>query len=97
MKNISFVPNVFNFEIDFDGTCLSIDSYGEPFDETQENQIVEFVEGWVKKGFIPVGEKTIGTVWKESDHFQIKGDVCVELGEDEDDDVWEEYETKVHF
>jgi hypothetical protein len=97
MKDYSKIPNLFDFELDYDGDWNDI-SLPNGFDTDEvEKEIISLLDEWVKKDLIELGEKTTGTVWKEKNHFYIKGQVCVELGEDESDDEWEEFEVKIMF
>lgn len=95
LKNYDFVPDYFTFELSEDGTWNCVD-FENKTDEVEET-IGKMVEVWGEKDYIPLGEKTTGSVWKHKDFFKVVGEVCVEVGEDYDDDVWEDFKTKISF
>jgi len=95
IMNYNFVPNFFEFELDEQGGWDSVDFEG--CTDEIEDVLGKIVEEWVNKDYIPKGEKTIGKVWKEDGYFVVTGEVCTELGEDWNDDKWDNFEVKILF
>ncbi len=95
MKDLHLIPKFFEFELDNEGLINSVDG----IDDTDERYpIVEsLIIGWVEsEDLIEIGEKTECKVWIENGIF-IQGRVCIELGDDWDTDVWEDFERHIEL
>ena len=60
-----------------------------------EVECVSLLEDWVERKLIPIGEKTEGDVELKDGRWVGSGKVCVELGDDWNGDVWEEFEINI--
>lgn len=86
MKNLLNQDLEFEFSIDFSGDI----EYVEP-----ETKVNENVLGYlVKNDYIPVNERTEGSVTIKMGVVYIDYRTCTQVGEDWDTDVWEEKSTE---
>jgi hypothetical protein len=97
MKDYSLIPELFDVELDYDGDVVSVDYYGADVLEESKHEVGVLLDEWINKELIEVNEKTLCTVWKQDGHFVVKGKVCIEFGEDESDDIWDEFEIEIQF
>lgn len=76
----------FEFSVDFMGDI----EYVEP--QTNENE--EVLKFLINKDYIPVNERTEGSVIIQMGIVYIKYRTCTQVGEDWNKDVWEENSTE---
>lgn len=83
----------FEFSIDFQGQVEYIESVStEQFLEYES--ILLFL---VEKGLVPINERTKGFVTIKMGIVYIKYETCTQVGEDWDDDVWEDEVNTEHL
>ncbi len=83
----------FEFSIDFDGVVEYIESTSTEQFLEYENVLLFLVE----KGLIPINERTKGFVTTKMGIVYIKYETCTQVGEDWDDDVWEDEVNTEHL
>jgi hypothetical protein len=76
----------FEFSLDFQGQVEYIES--ENTDQFLEYELVLLF--LVEKGFVPINERTEGIITIESGTVHISYKTCNQVGEDWNDDVWDE-------
>jgi len=81
----------FEFSIDFQGQVEYIESK-----DTEQFLVYESVVLFlVEKGIIPINERTEGFIDVKSRIVSVNYRTCTQVGEDWNEDVWEEYSTNV--
>ncbi len=81
----------FEFSLDFQGQVEYIES--EDTDQFLEYELVLLF--LVDKGSVPINERTEGVVTIKDGIVEITYKTCTQVGEDWDEDVWDEHITKV--
>jgi hypothetical protein len=76
----------FEFELDFQGQV----DYIESVDTDQFLEYEQVLLFLVEKGLVPINEKTEGVVTIENGVVEIFYKTCTQVGEDWNDDVWDE-------
>jgi hypothetical protein len=76
----------FEFSLDFQGQVEYIES--EDTDQFLEYELVLLF--LVEKGLVPINERTEGIITIKSGIVEISYKTCTQVGEDWNDDVWDE-------
>ena len=76
----------FEFELDFQGQV----DYLQSVDTDQFLEYEQVLLFLVEKGLVPINEKTEGVVTIENGVVEIFYKTCTQVGEDWNDDVWDE-------
>jgi len=92
MRDYSFVPDYFEFDIDFEGNVFILTEMNDEVMDT----ISRMVKDWVDKGYIAPSGVDASVIRKEKSFF-VEGVVCTLLGEVEDDDEWDPFEVEILF
>lgn len=83
----------FQFELDESGELLSWDSL-----DYDEDEIQSITNKLIGRNLIRLGEKTECDVSIYDDNWvTIEGRVCLELGDDWVNDIWEDFQVNVPF
>jgi len=85
--------NFIEFSLDYMGDCEYVEMNGNDINE--ERNIVKLIKRLVKYNNIFLGERTEGTIKITDEFITLDYKVCVEVGEDWDSDVYEEYHEDI--
>ena len=84
---------MFDFSVGFDEEIEYVSPYG---DET-ETECEEFLQSLLDDGEIEIGERSEGNIKIENNVVTLSYRVCTNVGEDWNDDNWEDVEQKIHL
>lgn len=83
----------FDFSVGFDEEIEYVSPYG---DET-EKECEEVLQKLLDEGEIQIGERTEGNISVENNVMTLDYRVCTNLGEDWNDDNWEDVNETIHY